>query len=301
MSADLNDWRGGAVAVYKPYGITSHDVVFKMRKLFGTRKVGHTGTLDPMATGVLVVLVGRAVKASDLVMAGQKSYRATLKLGVRSDTEDITGNLEYSNAEIPQRDEVLSVISSFVGESMQIPPMYSALKVNGQKLVDLARQGITVEREARPINVYSIEASGSGDTYVIDVECSKGTYIRTLCADIGEKLGCGAVMSALERRSSGGFSISDTVKLEELEAMSIDERLSAVSPCEKLFSEYPAVVLPDFYAGLYKNGCEIYQKKIKTRFDAGVLVRVYDGSGFLGIGAVGEYDEGTAIKVKAFL
>ena len=147
MSAISNDLRGGALAINKPAGITSHDVVAKIRKLYGTKKVGHTGTLDPMATGVLVVLVGRAVKASDALMSGRKKYRAVLCLGMRSDTEDITGNITYSDAPVPGKETVLGAINSFVGDIMQVPPMYSALKSGGRKLVDLARQGIVVERQ----------------------------------------------------------------------------------------------------------------------------------------------------------
>lgn len=301
MNVDLNELRGGAIAINKPGGMTSHDVVGKIRRLFHTRKVGHTGTLDPMATGVLVVLVGRAVKACDLVMSGEKCYRAEMKLGITSDTEDISGKLTYTGASIPKKDDVVKTVMSFKGDSMQIPPMYSALKVGGRKLIDLARQGIEIEREPRPISVYSISVDGDNDTYSIDVVCSKGTYIRTLCADIGKKLGCGAVMSALERRSCGGFDIEDTYTLEELEEMSDEERLSALSPCEKLFSELNSVKLPSFFARLFKNGGEIYQYKIKSDFKIGEMIRVYDDSGFIAIGEVKDFDGKSAIKVKAFL
>lgn len=301
MSADLNELRGGAIAVNKPQGVTSHDVVNKIRKLYGTRRVGHTGTLDPLATGVLVVLVGKAVKASDILVCDRKKYKAKIKLGIVSDTEDITGNLTYTNAKIPEMSDVLRVIGGFVGEIAQVPPMYSALKVGGKKLVDMARQGIEVEREPRKITVYSIDAHGDGDEYEMDVECSKGTYIRTLCADIGKALGTGAVMSALERERSGAFGISDAYTLEALENMSPEERISALLPCDTLFEDLPKVTLPEFFEKLFSNGCEIYQKKIGTSFDAGTTVRVCGKSGFIGVGVVCEYESGTAIKVKAFL
>ena len=301
MSADLNDLRGGAIAIMKPAGVTSHDVVNKIRRLYNTRKVGHTGTLDPMATGVLVVLVGRAVKASDLLMNEKKRYRAGLLLGAVSDTEDVTGSVEETGAEIPPRSAVLDATKSFKGEIMQVPPMYSALKRGGHKLVDLARQGVTIEREARPVTIYDISADGDGRNYTLDVLCSKGTYIRTLCADVGEKLGCGGVMSSLCRTSAGGFDISETVTLETLENMSVDERVAALVPCEKVFCGLDAVKLPDFYARLAKNGCEIYQKKIKADFPVGASLRVYGGGDFIGVGEVGSYADGTAIKIKVFL
>jgi len=301
MSADLNEFRGGAIAINKPAGMTSHDVVNKVRRLYGTKKVGHTGTLDPMATGVLVVLVGRAVKASDLLTNEKKRYRAGLLLGAVSDTEDVTGNVAETGAIIPEKAEVLRAVASFEGEIMQVPPMYSALKRGGQKLVDLARRGITVEREARPVTVYSISAEGDGRDYTLDVECSKGTYIRTLCADIGQKLGCGGVMSSLLRTAAGGFDISDALTLEELEKMSADERIAALMPSEKLFPSLDALSLPDFYARLALNGCEIYQKKIKSDFPVGAAVRVYAGREFIGLGEVGEYPGGTAVKIKVFL
>lgn len=301
MSADLNELRGGAIAINKPAGVTSHDVVNKVRRLYGTKKVGHTGTLDPMATGVLVLLVGRAVKASDLLTNEKKRYRAGLLLGATSDTEDTTGNVEETGMVIPPRDAVIDAVRSFEGEIMQVPPMYSALKRGGQKLVDLARRGITVEREARPVTIYSISADGDGREYTLDVECSKGTYIRTLCADIGKKLGCGGVMSTLTRTAAGGFDISRAVTLEELEKMTVGERMAALIPCEKLFNDLDALSLPDFYARLALNGCEIYQKKIKSDFPVGASVRVYAGREFVGLGEVGEYPDGTAVKIKVFL
>lgn len=301
MSADLNEFRGGAIAINKPAGMTSHDVVNKVRRLYGTKKVGHTGTLDPMATGVLVVLVGRAVKASDLLTNEKKRYRAGLLLGAVSDTEDVTGNVAETGAKIPEKAEVLRAVASFEGEIMQVPPMYSALKRDGHKLVDLARQGVTIEREARPVTIYDISADGDGRNYTLDVLCSKGTYIRTLCADVGEKLGCGGVMSSLLRTAAGGFDISDALTLEELEKMSADERIAALVPSEKLFPSLDALSLPDFYARLALNGCEIYQKKIKSDFPVGAAVRVYAGREFIGLGEVSEYPGGTAVKIKVFL
>lgn len=294
----MNDFRGGVIPIYKPQGITSFDVVAKVRRLFGTKQVGHTGTLDPMATGVLVVLVGRAVKASDYVMSGVKAYRAGMRLGIETDTEDTTGKLISQSDVIPARDDVIAAANTFIGDSMQIPPMYSALKIGGKKLVDMARQGVTVERTPRPITVYSLTADGDGRDYTLCIRCSAGTYIRTICADIGRMLGCGAAMSALERTECGGFDIGQTVTIEEIENTVSEKRADMLIPCEELLSGLPSVRLEPFYERLCLNGCEIYQKKIKTGFDVGAVVRMYGADGFFGIGRVGEYENGTAVKLE---
>ncbi len=289
----------GVVLLNKPAGYTSHDCINKMRRLYNTKKVGHTGTLDPMATGVLPILIGRAAKASDFLMADNKRYRAGLRLGVTTDTEDTTGKVLTTSDEIPDEEAVRRVCSEFVGEIMQIPPMYSALKVDGQKLVDLARQGKVIERKARPITVHSIDVS-KGETdadYILDVHCSKGTYIRTLCADIGAKLGCGGAMSSLERRASGEFDISECVTLDLLEAMTADERLRLIKPTESLFSELPKITLPPFFEKLSRDGNEIYQKKIGTGFSLGTRVAVYGKAGFYAIGEVRDYSGESAVKI----
>ena len=291
----------GVLPVNKPAGMTSHDVVFKIRKLYGTKKVGHTGTLDPDATGLLIVLIGRAAKAAEYVVAGKKVYRAGLRLGITTDTEDTTGKILTESGDIPEKSRVLEAIASFKGESLQVPPMYSALKVNGQKLCDLARKGITVEREPRPITVYEISAYGDGTDYTMEVACSAGTYIRTLCADIGEKLGCGGAMSSLFRTETGGFDISSAHTLEEIEALSQEERDALLIPTENLFAGLPSVTLPAFYERLAKNGAEIYQKKIGAHFPVGTLLRVCGSEGFFGLGEVREYDDGSAVKIVKFL
>ena len=287
----------GILLVNKHAGATSHDIVNKIRRLYNTKKVGHAGTLDPMATGVLVVLVGRAAKACEYAHAEDKSYRAGLKLGVVSDTEDIWGSCENTNAEIPERDRVYSAVASMVGKQMQIPPMYSALKHNGKKLYQLARAGVEVEREAREIEVYSAAAEQiSEDEYTLDCSVSKGTYIRTLCTDIGKKLGCGAVMSSLVRTRVGSFDISDSHTTEELEALDADERLSLLLPIETFFSHLPKITLDGFFYKLCYSGCEIYQKKIGTSYNVGEYVRLYSKDGFFGVGIIKEYEEGSAVK-----
>ncbi len=304
MGEILIDEPCGLLIVNKHAGCTSLDIVNKIRRLYGTKRVGHTGTLDPMPTGVLVVLVGRAAKAAELVPSDRKTYRAKLKLGITTDTEDTTGNILTSTDTIPDKYRVFEVCREFVGEVMQVPPMYSALKVNGQKLVDIARRGGEVERKARPITVFSLECKETDrkEEYVLDVECSGGTYIRTLCADIGKKLGCGGAMAALERRAACGFPIEEAMTVDELTALDENERVSRIIPLSELFSELPEVTLPEFYERLFRSGCEIYQKKIGTNFETETLVRVSgENCGFFAIGQVREYPDGSAIKsVKLF-
>lgn len=259
----------GVIILDKPAGFTSHDCVNKIRRFYNTKKVGHTGTLDPMATGVLPVLVGRAAKAADFLSCEDKVYRAELKLGLTTDTEDTTGKVLTVSDAIPAEAEVRAVCETFVGNIMQIPPMYSAIKVDGQKLVNLARRGVTVEREARPITVFSLEVEKlAPDSYALTVHCSKGTYIRTLCADIGEKLGCGGAMSALKRLRSGNFDISGSVTLDTLEKLSMPEREGLLLPVETLFGDLPEVHPAPFFEKLSRDGCEIYQKKNRHGFSA---------------------------------
>ncbi len=295
----MND---GILLLNKPAGITSHDAVNRMRRLFGTRAVGHTGTLDPMASGLLVILIGNATKASEYAMEHDKSYRAGLLLGITTDTEDTTGTVLSESGNIPSEDEVVAVSRRFVGDIMQTPPMYSALKVGGKKLCDLARDGVTVERAARPIHIRSLDITRSDErNYTLEVSCSKGTYIRTLCADIGAALGCGGAMSSLVRTRCGSFSLNDAVTTEQLEAMDIAARQALLRPTECLFRELPSVRLSDFYARLAQNGAEIYQRKINTNFPVGTRLRISDKDGFFALGEVRSYDEGTAIKlIKRF-
>ena len=293
----------GILVVNKHAGVTSHDIVNKVRRLYKTKQVGHTGTLDPMATGVLPVLVGRAVKASDYLTAENKRYRALLRLGTETDTEDITGRVTAESDIVPTEEAVREIAGSFVGDILQTPPMYSAIKVGGRKLVDIAREGGTVEREPRRVTVYSIKVTRvNGRDYELDVSCSKGTYIRTLCADIGRKLGCGGVMASLERTESGPFQLADAVGVEELENMADDERAAKLIPLERFFSDLPEVVLPDFYARLSRNGAEIYLAKIKAGLPLGQMVRLKHDGEFYGLGEVREYPGGNAIRtVKLFV
>lgn len=296
----------GILLVDKPGGMTSHDVVFKVRKLFGTRKVGHTGTLDPMATGVLIVLLGRAAKASEYVSHDEKVYEATLRLGLTSDTEDVTGTLLSTcpPAALPTPEQVRNALPAFRGEILQVPPMYSALKVNGQKLCDLARRGQTVEREARPVTVKELTAAPGRfpSDYILSARVSGGTYIRTLCADVGKALGVGGVMASLRRTEAGGFPVTQCHTLESLAAMTLPERLACLRPTEELFNDLPALTLPAFYAGLCRNGCEIYQSRLHTGHPVGTRLRLLDPDGcFFALGEVRDYEAGSAVKmIKLF-
>ena len=292
----------GVLLIDKPCGMTSHDVVNIVRRLYNTKRVGHTGTLDPMATGLLVVLVGRAAKAAEYLSADSKSYIAGIRLGITTDTEDTTGNILTECDSIPCESRVREALDSFRGNIKQIPPMYSALKVNGQKLVDLARKNVTVEREARDITVDRLECERVTDNeYILTVDCSKGTYIRTLCADIGATLGCGAAMSSLRRERAGGYTVCDAHTLEELDGFEQSEREKMLIPIESLFAELEVVRLPQFYERLARNGAEIYQKKIKTSLSVGTRVRMYGENGFFALGEVMDYPDGSAVKsIKIF-
>ena len=300
-----NEEISGVLIVNKHAGVTSHDIVNKIRRLYHTRRVGHTGTLDPMATGVLVILIGRAAKACEYLATDSKRYRATLRLGITTDTEDTTGSVLTSCEHIPAENEIHSILPHFQGRIMQVPPMFSALKVGGQKLVDLARRGETVEREARPIEIFDLTATPckTPTDYILDVHCSGGTYIRTLCADIGAALGCGGVMASLERCETSGFSIEKSYTVEDLERMTDNEREALLLPIEVLFEALPSLTLPAFYEKLCRSGCEIYLKKLGASIALGTRVRLYDHNGcFFAIGEVGEYRDGLAVKsIKTFV
>ncbi|MBQ4316023.1 MAG: tRNA pseudouridine(55) synthase TruB, partial [Oscillospiraceae bacterium] len=242
----------GIVIIDKPAGITSHGVVSRMRKIFGTRRVGHSGTLDPMATGVLPVFVGRATRACEFALCDEKAYIARFRLGVVTDTQDITGTVIEERPVSVAQDQVFDVCRSFCGEGLQTPPMYSALKVDGVALYKLAREGKTVEREARKIIIHSINPSYVGDDeYEIEVSCSKGTYIRTLIYDIGEKLGCGASMTALRRTKSGIFTIDRAKTIEETEAE------PTLLPVDFMFSEYSPVTIDAKGEKKCRNGAPV--------------------------------------------
>ena len=294
--------KSGAVIVYKEQNMSSQGAVSRLKRILGEKKAGHTGTLDPLATGVLPILVGRGVKASEYILTEDKHYRTTLLLGITTDTEDITGSILTECDEIPDEAAVRSAVQGMVGEIEQVPPMYSAIKIGGRKLYDLAREGKTVEREARLITVYSIDCEKLSDKeYALDVHCSKGTYIRTLCADIGKALGCGGTMKTLERTECAGFTIKDAHTLDEIEKMSEEEREALIIPTENLFPTVESIMVSPFFTRLARCGVEIYLKKINVEAEIGKRFKLFDENGFFALGEVREFEDGLAIKpIKQF-
>jgi len=296
----------GVICINKHEGVTSHSIVNMLRKLYNTKQVGHTGTLDPLATGVLPIMVGRAVKASEYLTSEDKGYVATLKLGLVTDSGDITGNTISQTDAIPTYEQVKKAVLGFIGDVKQTPPMYSALKVGGQKLVDLARKGIEVERTPRDIHIFNISVeciSEINGEYKLTVDCSKGTYIRTLCTDIGDTLGCGATMTSLIRTRSGNFTLENSFTVQQLEEMTLDERYDLLCPVEKLFADLKEINLIPFFERLARSGLEIYVKKIgiKDQYPLGTRFRLCGENGFFALGELREYENGLAIKpIKQF-
>ena len=243
----------GIVIVDKPQDWTSQDVTARLRRVFQTRRIGHGGTLDPMATGVLPVFVGRATRGVEFFEHAEKTYETVLRLGLTTDTEDITGTV-LTEAPVSFTEEQLEkTLESFRGEIMQIPPMYSALKVNGQKLCDLARKGKTVERQPRPITIHELTLLEQGEnTLRLRVRCSKGTYIRTLCKDIGEALGCGGCMESLRRVSAGEYTIDEAVPLQEL--LDTESPGNYLRDVDTMFRNFPAVTLTPNQEKRCRNG-----------------------------------------------
>lgn len=289
----------GIICINKPQDFTSFDVVAVMRRCFHTKKVGHGGTLDPMATGVLPVFVGGATKAVDMLPESGKSYRAGFRLGLVSDTQDIWGALTKKSDEIITEDELQSVLQKFRGEIMQLPPMYSALKVNGQKLCDLARKGIEVERKPRPVKISRLEAlSFDGTDGVLEVDCSAGTYIRTLIHDIGEAAGTGAIMTSLCRTRSHGFELSQCRTIEEVRAADEQTLLSWLMPIESAFVSYPVIELDDVQQRMYLNGVRLDANRLSGRQPVGKPCRIRASAGFLGLACITA--EGELLSLKRF-
>ena len=288
----------GIILIDKPQNFTSFDVVAVVRRKFGTKKVGHGGTLDPMATGVLPVFIGCATKAVDLLPDSGKSYRAGFRLGLSSDTLDIWGELSEEKPADIGREALEAVLERFRGEIEQTPPMYSALKVGGRKLCDLARQGIEVERKARKITISRLDLLDfDGKNGVIEVDCSTGTYIRTLVDDIGKSLGTGAVMTSLCRTRACGFALSECVSIEELREKPLDElKLLSV---ESVFRDLPETVLDEVQTRMYLNGVRLDADRLAEKPPLDELIRVYGNGGFLGVAKVNEERE--LISVKRFV
>lgn len=285
----------GFIVLDKPKGITSFIGARIVRRVTGEKKTGHTGTLDPMATGVLPVAVGNAARFIELLPCHDKCYVASFRLGETTDTLDITGKTITKSDKIPEKSEVIDAISRFTGEIEQLPPMYSAIKKDGKRLYELARQGIEVERETRKVTIYHSEyVSGDKNEYTIEVKCSKGTYIRTIIADIGDYLGCGAVMTELRRTEANGFSIENACTEDELK--NADDPSVFLISVDSALKAYPEITVSEPQAKRFRNGGELDTKRLHSKLTAGYY-RVYSPTKeFLGIG---EYEDGSeTLKVK---
>ncbi len=288
----------GIIVIDKPAGISSHTVISKLRKLLDQRKIGHGGTLDPLATGVLPVFAGRATKAAEYVQATEKSYRATFRLGLETDTQDITGRVVRESPVTVTVSDVERAFDAFRGDILQTPPMYSAIQVDGQRLYQLAREGREIERDARPVTIFSltlVETKPDTNEYVIDVSCSKGTFIRTLCADIGAHLGCGATVTALRRTKTGIFDISEAKTIEELTEMKENGTLdSAFTAPDRLFSDLPEITMfPDNAARVCRGAPVYLTKKAPGRY------RVYGANRqFLGVGVIADTDRRQVLTLE---
>ncbi|MBQ8999489.1 MAG: tRNA pseudouridine(55) synthase TruB [Clostridium sp.] len=275
----------GILNIFKPKGMSSFDVVRVVKKVAKTGKVGHTGTLDPEATGVLPVCIGRATKIIDYIMDSEKVYEVTFKLGIRTTTYDLEGEiLDENDTSNLSNEDILGVVKEFIGEYSQVPPMYSALKKNGVRLYELARQGIEVEREGRLINIYNIEDIKINNPYVsMKVTCSKGTYIRSLCYDIGEKLGVFATMTDLNRSKTSVFSQENSISVNDLTEENIDDYIVTM---EEALSKYEAITVHGKYVKLLVNGVRVADNRFtKDKIINNRLYRVYDeDSNFIGLG-----------------
>ena len=281
----------GIVIVDKPQGWTSQDVVSKLRGVLHTRRIGHGGTLDPMATGVLPVFVGRGTRGVEFFEHAEKTYETVLRLGITTDTEDITGTVLTEQDAFVTGEQLEQVLEKFRGEIMQVPPMYSALKINGQKLVDLARKGKEVERQPRPITIHELTLLGmDAEGIHLRVHCSKGTYIRTLCKDIGEALGCGGCMAALRRVRAGEYTAEEAVPLETL--LETDAPEQYLRPVDSMFRHYPAVTLTEKQEKRCRCG-----NSFSIKMEDGTY-RVYAQSGdFL---ALSKVEGGVMSTIKSF-
>ena len=274
----------GVINIIKNTGMTSFDVVARVRKITKEKKVGHTGTLDPEASGVLPICLGKATKIIDYMMENEKAYRVSFKLGIVTDTYDLEGKIiREKDASNVGKEEIIRVISNFIGNIKQVPPMYSALKQNGVKLYELARKGIEVKREARDITIYKIENIDIQDEICMDVYCSKGTYIRSLCFDIGEELGVGATMTKLCRIKNGNFTLENGLNIDDLNEENVKQRIISI---EEALCRFDKIVVNNKFTKLLVNGVRVYDKRLcKDIIKNNKLYRVYDDfNTFIGLG-----------------
>ncbi len=278
----------GIICLDKPRDMTSFMAVKKASRILGVKKAGHTGTLDPMATGVLVIMLGHCTRFIELLPEHKKSYTARVKLGLTTDTLDITGEILTQNDVNVTEEQLLKVAEQFKGEILQTPPMFSALKKDGERLYDLARKGIEIERESRKITIEKLEIYDfDGIEFSMDVTCSAGTYIRSLCDDIGKVLGCGAVMTELRRTQANGFGIENAVTLEELEKLVTEKKEeSVITSVEKALMSYPEITVTSPQANRFHNGGALGYERLHGNYSVGIY-RVYSPERkFLGLGEI---------------
>ncbi len=274
----------GIIVIDKPSGWTSHDVIGKLRRLLGERRIGHSGTLDPMATGVLPVFVGRATRAVEFLESADKEYLAGLRLGVSTDTQDITGTVLREQPQSVTKSELEAVLPRFRGPISQLPPMYSAVKIGGKKLYELARRGIEAERKPREITIHELSIEGiEGGDFILRAVCSKGTYVRTLCSDIGDALGCGGTLSSLRRTRAGGYTEQDAVTIEYVEKAAEEGRAELLlKPVDSLFYAYPRFDINPEQEKKCRNGANFEVRGISKG-----VYRIYNASGsFMALGSV---------------
>ena len=295
----------GVLNVWKEAGFTSHDVVAKLRGILHQKKIGHTGTLDPDATGVLPVCLGKGTRLCDMMTDETKTYEALLHLGIATDTQDMSGTVTAEAPVTVTEEEVRDCIASFVGEQQQVPPMYSAVKVNGKKLYELAREGKEIARKARTIEVYDIRIRRflPPDRVEMDIDCSKGTYIRTLCADIGKALGCGGHMAELLRTATGSFSLENAIKLDDLKALAEQERAEdALLTMQEALRDFPVIKIAEGSTKLLYNGGKIQEKyftKQPKALQEDEIAAVYDFENHL-VGLYTLKKEETNFYIKPF-
>ena len=288
----------GIICLDKPRDMTSFMAVKRVSRILGVKKAGHTGTLDPMATGVLVIMLGHSTRFIELLPEHKKSYTARVKLGITTDTLDITGNILSESPVNVTKEQLLSVTENFKGEILQTPPMYSALKKDGERLYDLARKGIEIEREQRKITIEKLEIYDfNGIEFSMDVTCSAGTYIRSLCDDIGAKLGCGAVMTELRRTSANGFSIEKSITLEELEKLVSENRTDEViTSVETALLSYPEITVTNPQANRFHNGGALDYARLHGDYPVSIY-RVYSPQRkLLGLGEIKEEKSDLSVR-----
>ena len=298
----------GIINVLKPTGMTSHDVVSFIRRTLNIKKVGHTGTLDPNAAGVLPICIGKATKVSQFLVNKDKKYRAELTLGQATDTQDKYGEIINETEVNVSEADIRKVFSKYEGEIYQIPPMFSALKHKGKKLYELAREGKTIEREPRKITIYNLDIIEIiGNKVLFDVECSKGTYVRTLCSDIGETLKTFGHMSMLVRTKVDKFDIFDAVTLDEIQKYSQEDNIDLIlKPIDFVLTQYKELILDDEYFEILQNGGRVFVSNnlplLKANINESSKVRIYCKNHFIGIGIVKSYNDEKYVKMeKVFL